>query len=260
MSSITTSLFETETQKECPICMEVVFPQINCLVTECGHTFHTSCLLNNIIHNKFGCPYCRRELLDDTERIEIRRIEIPHYIDDTREREQVNAGVIRNWLTEGLDIGTVQVEEDNDISDDSESEDEQPEEDQEQQQERIIVEVNEQEEHNENQGEDQENNLEEERIDEIMQRENELFYNNGLPSPHYLAVELQRYGFYMIDYIRIILDSNYPEYNGIIADYNGRPNIDLLRESIRMIMREYQQRNGINQDINGNGVREVAWW
>jgi hypothetical protein len=48
--------------KECPICMDDIVENINCVITECGHSFHTKCLLTNVSRNGFGCPYCRNEL------------------------------------------------------------------------------------------------------------------------------------------------------------------------------------------------------
>ena len=71
-------------EKDCPICMEMVelSPPMNCLVTECGHTFHTSCFLNNVLHNGFGCPYCRRALVDETHAIEVRRMEMERQQDE----------------------------------------------------------------------------------------------------------------------------------------------------------------------------------
>jgi hypothetical protein len=39
----------------------------NSVVTECGHCFHTSCLLKNVAHNGFGCPYCRSVLAEVPE-------------------------------------------------------------------------------------------------------------------------------------------------------------------------------------------------
>ena len=50
---------------ECPICMEDVFSGKNCVVTECGHSFHTNCLMKNVAHNGFGCPYCRTEMAEE---------------------------------------------------------------------------------------------------------------------------------------------------------------------------------------------------
>jgi hypothetical protein len=44
---------------ECPICMESIEGLCNRVVTECGHSFHCACLMQNAAHNGFGCPYCR---------------------------------------------------------------------------------------------------------------------------------------------------------------------------------------------------------
>lgn len=44
---------------ECPICMDEIDVTKNSVVTDCGHTFHCSCLMQNAAHNGFGCPYCR---------------------------------------------------------------------------------------------------------------------------------------------------------------------------------------------------------
>ena len=36
----------------------------NCVVTDCGHAFHTKCLMTSVAHNGFGCPYCRTSMTD----------------------------------------------------------------------------------------------------------------------------------------------------------------------------------------------------
>ena len=47
---------------DCPICFELVCPGVNSVHTSCGHIFHNSCLMNNVAHNGFNCPYCRTTL------------------------------------------------------------------------------------------------------------------------------------------------------------------------------------------------------
>lgn len=50
----------------CPICMDDLIPNTkNFTNTECGHCFHASCLMTNIRHNGFGCPYCREEMVEE---------------------------------------------------------------------------------------------------------------------------------------------------------------------------------------------------
>lgn len=39
----------------------------NCVTTECGHCFHTNCLMQSVAHNGFGCPYCRTAMADEPD-------------------------------------------------------------------------------------------------------------------------------------------------------------------------------------------------
>lgn len=51
-------------QANCPICLEDIGTG-NRVLTECGHEFHASCLMKNVAHNGFGCPYCRTAMADE---------------------------------------------------------------------------------------------------------------------------------------------------------------------------------------------------
>ena len=53
-------------EAECPICMEIIELNKNCVNTECGHSFHSNCLMKSIAFNGFGCPYCRFEMVEET--------------------------------------------------------------------------------------------------------------------------------------------------------------------------------------------------
>ena len=72
---------------ECPICMDAIEASKNCVVTDCGHSFHCSCLMQNAVYNGFGCPYCRTtmapepQLKDDEEEDD----EETNYFDDDEE-------------------------------------------------------------------------------------------------------------------------------------------------------------------------------
>ena len=55
------------TNTECPICMDTFVGIVNKVVTECGHAFHCSCLMQNVAHNGFGCPYCREKMAEEPE-------------------------------------------------------------------------------------------------------------------------------------------------------------------------------------------------
>ena len=50
------------TNEECPICMDAIDIRFNYIITECGHKFHCSCLMQNATINGFGCPYCRQSM------------------------------------------------------------------------------------------------------------------------------------------------------------------------------------------------------
>jgi hypothetical protein len=52
---------------DCPICFDCIEGEKNKVVTDCGHTFHTNCLMKNIAHNGFDCPYCRFVMADVPE-------------------------------------------------------------------------------------------------------------------------------------------------------------------------------------------------
>lgn len=56
---------DNEEDNSCPICMEMVVRDINCVVTECKHCFHSSCLMRHISYNGFSCPYCRKCLAEE---------------------------------------------------------------------------------------------------------------------------------------------------------------------------------------------------
>ena len=48
---------------DCPICFETI-EKNNCIRTECGHIFHTSCLMRHTAVNGYTCPYCRADMVD----------------------------------------------------------------------------------------------------------------------------------------------------------------------------------------------------
>lgn len=55
-------------QIDCPICMDCIESTTkNCVTTECGHCFHTNCLMTSVAHNGFGCPYCRTAMAEQPE-------------------------------------------------------------------------------------------------------------------------------------------------------------------------------------------------
>lgn len=65
------------TDNECCICLEPI-TDVNVAVTECGHKFHTSCL----IKCKNGCPLCRKQL--DKPETKVFKLNQYQYNDTTR--------------------------------------------------------------------------------------------------------------------------------------------------------------------------------
>jgi hypothetical protein len=52
---------------DCPICMDEIKGKVNIVTTECGHCFHTNCLMACVAHNGFGCPFCRTKMAVEPE-------------------------------------------------------------------------------------------------------------------------------------------------------------------------------------------------
>lgn len=55
------------TNEECPICYDEITNKANKTITECGHCFHSSCLIKHAILTNNGCPLCRQQLADIIE-------------------------------------------------------------------------------------------------------------------------------------------------------------------------------------------------
>ena len=81
---------------ECPICLDNIELSKNCIITECKHTFHASCILKSIVHNNFDCPCCRFELAelpdDDEDDSEDEDEDEDEYDDDDAEEDELFVG------------------------------------------------------------------------------------------------------------------------------------------------------------------------
>ena len=44
--------------------MDDIVNNTNCVTTECGHKFHSSCLMRSVAHTGFGCPCCRNVMAE----------------------------------------------------------------------------------------------------------------------------------------------------------------------------------------------------
>jgi hypothetical protein len=99
---------------ECPICMDDILSGKNMVTTECGHVFHSSCLLNNVAVNGFGCPLCRNELAtpsdedsEDDDDFDQGSMEVD---DDDFEPESKDAGGFDDYALESFRMFCQQLE------------------------------------------------------------------------------------------------------------------------------------------------------
>ena len=93
---------------ECPICMDEI-DEKNKVTTECGHCFHTSCLMTNVAHNGFGCPYCRTAMAEEPADNNTDEEYDEFSFDEEEEGPDYNDNVLRGarWLfqrAEGEDL------------------------------------------------------------------------------------------------------------------------------------------------------------
>lgn len=60
---------------KCSICMDGIKEDKNCTITQCGHKFHTECLLKWVLSNStHSCPYCRFELVENNKKEEMEEV------------------------------------------------------------------------------------------------------------------------------------------------------------------------------------------
>lgn len=85
------------TQKECPICMEIIDFNKNCVTTECGHCFHTNCLMTSVAHNGFGCPYCRTAMAEAVNDDEEEEEEDDEEDEETIDEDMFNDNSLRGF-------------------------------------------------------------------------------------------------------------------------------------------------------------------
>ena len=97
-------------QIDCPICMDVIEVSRNCVTTECGHCFHASCLMQNIVHNGFGCPYCRTAMAEPPEEDE----ETVWSDEEEEEEEMFDENALRGFRFFWNNINAEEHDEDDD--------------------------------------------------------------------------------------------------------------------------------------------------
>lgn len=106
---------------ECPICMDEI-EEKNKVTTECGHCFHTSCLMKNIAHNGFGCPYCRTAMAEQPVDNNTDEDYDEFSIDEEEEGPDYNDNVLRGarWLFQRVEGEELDDDEDSVLDEEEE--------------------------------------------------------------------------------------------------------------------------------------------
>ena len=109
---------------ECPICMDEI-EEKNRVTTECGHCFHTSCLMTNVSHNGFGCPYCRTAMAaEPADNNSDEEYDDEFSLEDEEEGPDYNDNVLRGarWLFQRAEGEELDEEEDSVLDEEEEHE------------------------------------------------------------------------------------------------------------------------------------------
>ena len=104
----------SNTKLDCPICLDVIQPTKNCIITECNHTFHASSMFKSAAHGNFDCPCCRFELAelpDDDEEEDYEEEE------DEEEEDELFVGFRALFVrAEGLEYDDEDEDEDGELN------------------------------------------------------------------------------------------------------------------------------------------------
>jgi hypothetical protein len=111
--------------KECPICYDDIDGKTNCVTTECGHTFHCSCLMKNSAVNGFGCPMCRAIMAEEPADDDDEASEYDSYYEEDDQFDD-NALTSFRMFHQQLDDEEVEPEPDNEVIEDDEDEQVEP--------------------------------------------------------------------------------------------------------------------------------------
>lgn len=263
-----------DTTVDCPICMDAIHANINCVITECGHTFHTRCLLTNIVHNGFGCPYCRTEMVpeellknDDEEEPEQDEMNQAFIIEDDEDEEgRENRN---NWLTAAMDNGVTirrrqmnrlrmyerahstmrmmfaRLEDENAEPEDVDFEDYNTihsdnysfdeEDDEDEDYETESISISSE---SDSDSDDSENNSEPALV---VDEEASRAFANHLPNVNQVAYALERAEYTVSDFTRILL-REYPQYSSIIDSNRVRSSHRTINRLVDRIISSYQDR------------------
>ena len=67
----------------CPICFEIIGCEQNCTITDCRHTFHTTCIIQHVIIIGIRCPLCRINIISNNNDEKIEHVISEHLETET---------------------------------------------------------------------------------------------------------------------------------------------------------------------------------
>ena len=102
--------FSNQENMECPICYDEIDIKKNCITTECGHTFHCKCLLQNAATNGFSCPMCRATMAEEPE-LSDDEDDYEEYSDDEDDEEAYDDNALTSFRMFHQQISGEDVEE-----------------------------------------------------------------------------------------------------------------------------------------------------
>lgn len=262
---------------ECPICMDPIQTNINCVITECGHTFHTSCLLKNVVHNGFGCPYCRAAMVPDElfneeadEDSEPNEHDVAFIVEDDEDEENGRDGDdADNWVMRDMDRNVTlrrrqmnrlrmyershsamrlmfarlddetTSPEDVDFDDYSTIASDNFSFDDEDDEDYALTDADSGDE--ESDSEDSSTEEENEVADEEIQESNRAFVNH-LPNVSQISYSLERAEYTVHDFVRVLLSNEYPQYSSIIINQRAQNTHRSITRFISRCIERYQER------------------
>lgn len=108
----TNNVEQESSECNCPICLENIDAVKNKTTTDCGHIFHTSCIMKNVAHNGFGCPYCRTVMAENPHTHEDEESQDYTYLDIDETEDYILRGMrFMFQRAEGEEFNEADIEE-----------------------------------------------------------------------------------------------------------------------------------------------------
>ena len=248
---------------ECPICFDVI-NATNQTITECGHAFHTNCLMKNVLHNGVGCPYCRTAMCEEPQSLEEDDDEEDddedYTEDDEDDIETEDEEDIQDWLVQER----IQRTEERAFANLR----------------RLFTENEEEEDTN---APNQENNNETNVVTESSEDDEEDSGSSRIdsgrerPTTDYITDRLRARGITMGHLVKLMLAGEYPLYDDIMTRGNYRRDTRNLHDHLRDIINNYDAEEEYDTDseeeqthqapiidaqLTGEGGQgsEGGWW